>query len=37
MISSGPYVLVRHPMYAGALLMLLATPVALASVWGVLM
>jgi len=24
-------------MYAGALLMLLATPVALASVWGVLM
>lgn len=36
-ISSGPYALVRHPMYAGALLMVLATPVALGSWWGVLM
>jgi protein-S-isoprenylcysteine O-methyltransferase Ste14 len=36
-ISSGPYGVVRHPMYAGALLMLLATPVALGSWWAILM
>jgi protein-S-isoprenylcysteine O-methyltransferase Ste14 len=30
-ITSGPYRLVRHPMYAGALFMLLVTPVALGS------
>ena len=30
-ISSGPYRLVRHPMYAGALLLLLFTPLALGS------
>jgi protein-S-isoprenylcysteine O-methyltransferase Ste14 len=30
-ISSGPYRLVRHPMYAGALLLLLFTPTALGS------
>jgi protein-S-isoprenylcysteine O-methyltransferase Ste14 len=34
-VSTGPYAVVRHPMYAGALLMLLATPVALGSWWGV--
>lgn len=33
-ISTGPYGVVRHPMYAGALLMLLATPIALGSWWG---
>jgi protein-S-isoprenylcysteine O-methyltransferase Ste14 len=33
-ISTGPYALVRHPMYAGALIMLAATPVALGSWWG---
>ena len=32
-ISSGPYAHVRHPMYAGAGLMLLATPPALGSRW----
>jgi protein-S-isoprenylcysteine O-methyltransferase Ste14 len=32
-ISTGPYGLVRHPMYAGALLMFLATPFALGSPW----
>jgi protein-S-isoprenylcysteine O-methyltransferase Ste14 len=32
-ISTGPYAIVRHPMYAGALLMLLGTPLALASLW----
>jgi protein-S-isoprenylcysteine O-methyltransferase Ste14 len=36
-ISTGPYAIVRHPMYAGALAMLLATPLALGSWWGILM
>ena len=33
-ISKGPYAFVRHPMYCGALVMLLGTPLALASWWG---
>jgi len=33
-VSSGPYAIVRHPMYAGALIMLLGTPLALGSLWG---
>lgn len=33
-VSSGPYAIVRHPMYAGGLVMMLATPIALGSVWG---
>ena len=33
-ISVGPYAFVRHPMYSGALVMLLGTPLALASWWG---
>jgi protein-S-isoprenylcysteine O-methyltransferase Ste14 len=32
-ISSGPYRLVRHPMYFGAILVLLFTPLALGSWW----
>jgi protein-S-isoprenylcysteine O-methyltransferase Ste14 len=32
-ISTGPYAVVRHPMYAGALLVNIATPVALGSWW----
>jgi len=32
-ISTGPYRLVRHPMYFGAMLMLLFTPTALGSWW----
>lgn len=35
-ISTGPYALVRHPMYAAALMMLLGIPFALGSWWGVL-
>lgn len=35
-IETGPYRLVRHPMYAGGLLALLATPLALGSPWGLL-
>ena len=31
LVSTGPYAIVRHPMYAGALLMLLGVPLALAS------
>jgi protein-S-isoprenylcysteine O-methyltransferase Ste14 len=34
-ISTGPYAIVRHPMYATALLMLFGIPLALASWWGV--
>ena len=35
-ISTGPYALVRHPMYAGGLLYCLGTPLALGSYWGLL-
>jgi protein-S-isoprenylcysteine O-methyltransferase Ste14 len=35
-ISTGPYRVVRHPMYAGALLMLFFTPLALGSFLGLL-
>jgi protein-S-isoprenylcysteine O-methyltransferase Ste14 len=33
-VTSGPYALVRHPMYSGALLLLVGTPLALGSWWG---
>ena len=33
-VSTGPYAVVRHPMYSGALVMLLGTPLALGSWWG---
>jgi protein-S-isoprenylcysteine O-methyltransferase Ste14 len=33
-ISTGPYALVRHPMYAGALVMTIGVPPALGSWWG---
>ncbi len=36
-ISTGPYALVRHPMYAGALVMLIGVPLALGSWWGLFM
>jgi protein-S-isoprenylcysteine O-methyltransferase Ste14 len=35
-ISTGPYGVVRHPMYSGALVMLLFAPIALGSFWGLL-
>lgn len=33
-ISTGPYALVRHPMYVGVLIMLTGVPLALGSWWG---
>jgi protein-S-isoprenylcysteine O-methyltransferase Ste14 len=33
-ISTGPYALVRHPMYSGALVLLFGIPLALGSWWG---
>lgn len=33
-IDTGPYAVVRHPMYASALIYLLGTPLALGSYWG---
>jgi protein-S-isoprenylcysteine O-methyltransferase Ste14 len=35
-ISTGPYAVVRHPMYSWALLMMLGMPLALGSWWGLL-
>jgi protein-S-isoprenylcysteine O-methyltransferase Ste14 len=33
-IETGPYALVRHPLYAGALLWMIGTPLLLGSRWG---
>jgi protein-S-isoprenylcysteine O-methyltransferase Ste14 len=35
-ISTGPYALVRHPMYASAAVLIFAIPIALVSLWGLL-
>jgi protein-S-isoprenylcysteine O-methyltransferase Ste14 len=35
-ITTGPYAIVRHPMYAGAFILMAATPVALGSLAGLL-
>jgi protein-S-isoprenylcysteine O-methyltransferase Ste14 len=35
-ISTGPYRLVRHPMYSAALILFSATPLALGSAWGLI-
>jgi protein-S-isoprenylcysteine O-methyltransferase Ste14 len=35
-VSRGPYAIVRHPMYASALLYLVGTPLALGSYWGLI-
>ncbi len=34
LIDTGPYAVVRHPMYASAVLYLIGTPLALGSYWG---
>jgi protein-S-isoprenylcysteine O-methyltransferase Ste14 len=36
-ISTGPYAIVRHPLYAGAILFFLATPLLLGSYWGLVL
>jgi protein-S-isoprenylcysteine O-methyltransferase Ste14 len=33
-VSTGPYAIARHPMYAGAFVYLVGTPLALGSYWG---
>jgi protein-S-isoprenylcysteine O-methyltransferase Ste14 len=35
-ISTGPYRLVRHPMYSGSIVLFLATPPALGYLWGLI-
>jgi len=35
-VSTGPYAIVRHPMYASASLYLIGTPLALGSYWGLI-
>ena len=35
-ISTGPYALVRHPMYLGVLMMYVFSPLALGSWWAIL-
>ena len=35
-ITTGPYAIVRHPMYLGSLVMLLGIPLSLGSWWGLL-
>ena len=35
-VSTGPYALVRHPMYSASILLYLASPVALGSWWAVI-
>ena len=36
LITSGPYAIVRHPMYLGSLVMLMGIPLSLDSFWGLL-
>jgi protein-S-isoprenylcysteine O-methyltransferase Ste14 len=35
-VSTGPYAIVRHPMYASAIVYVVGTPLALGSYWGLL-
>jgi len=35
-VSTGPYAQVRHPMYSGAVVMLVGIPFALGSLWGLI-
>jgi protein-S-isoprenylcysteine O-methyltransferase Ste14 len=34
-ISTGPYAIVRHPMYAGIMILMVGMPLSLGSLWGV--
>jgi protein-S-isoprenylcysteine O-methyltransferase Ste14 len=36
-ITTGPYALMRHPMYAGVIVMAAGVPIALGSWWGLLL
>jgi protein-S-isoprenylcysteine O-methyltransferase Ste14 len=36
LVTTGPYSVVRHPMYTASLLLYLATPLALGSYWGLI-
>lgn len=36
-VATGPYAMVRHPMYSGALIMMFGVPLALGSRWGLLL
>jgi protein-S-isoprenylcysteine O-methyltransferase Ste14 len=36
-VSTGPYAIMRHPMYAGVLVMAMGVPLALGSWWGLLL
>jgi protein-S-isoprenylcysteine O-methyltransferase Ste14 len=36
-VTTGPYAIVRHPMYVGAILVFLGAPLALGSWWGLLL
>ncbi len=36
-VTTGPYAVVRHPMYVGVLIMVLGTPLALGSGWGLVL
>lgn len=33
-VDTGPYAIIRHPMYAGGALLFISTPLALGSAWG---
>lgn len=35
-VSTGPYAIVRHPLYLGQIFMFIFTPIALGSYWGVI-
>ncbi len=36
LVSTGPYAVIRHPMYTGGLVMLVGVPIALGSWWGLI-
>ncbi|MFC1624850.1 methyltransferase family protein [Patescibacteria group bacterium] len=36
LVNSGMYAYVRHPLYLGAIVMILAIPIALGSLWGII-